>query len=32
MSESFEIYSDEFAQILGNSPELTLLSSDLVFA
>ena len=28
----FEIYADEFSQILGSSPELTLLSSDLVFA
>ena len=32
MSGPFEIYADEFSQILGSSPELTLLSSDLVFA
>ena len=32
MSGPFEIYADEFRKIIGNSPELTLLSSDLVFA
>ena len=32
MSDNFEIYSDEFARILGASPDLELLSSDLVFA
>ena len=32
MSGPFEIYTDEFSQILGNSPELMLISSDLVFA
>ena len=32
MSANFEIYSDEFQQILGHSPELTLLTSELMFA
>ena len=32
MTGSFEIYGDEFSRILGESPELTLLTSDLVFA
>ncbi len=32
MEKSFEILSDEFQRILGPSPELTLLSSDLKFA
>jgi gluconolactonase len=32
MTKSFEIYSDEFRRILGPSPELKLLSSDLKFA
>ena len=32
MSANFEIYSDEFQQILGHSPELTLLTGELMFA
>jgi gluconolactonase len=32
MPKTFEVYSDEFQQILGPSPELKLLSSDLKFA
>jgi gluconolactonase len=32
MAKSFEIYSDEFKRILGPSPEMKLLSSDLKFA
>jgi gluconolactonase len=32
MTKSFEIFSDEFQRILGSSPELKLLSSDLKFA
>jgi gluconolactonase len=32
MTKSFEVYSDEFRRILGPSPELKLLSSDLKFA
>jgi len=32
MPKNFEIYSDEFQRILGPSPELRLLSSDLKFA
>ncbi len=32
MTDHFEIYSEEFQRILGSSPELKLLSSDLKFA
>ena len=32
MPKNFEIYSDDFQRILGPSPELKLLSSDLKFA
>ncbi len=32
MPKNFEVYSDEFQRILGPSPELKLLSSDLKFA
>ena len=32
MSKNFEILSDEFQRILGSSPELRLLSSELKFA
>lgn len=32
MPKNFEVYSDEFQRILGPSPELKLLSSDLRFA
>jgi len=32
MTDHFEVYSDEFRRVLGSSPELKLLSSDLKFA